>query len=117
MSDKHDVHSAARISATLRTLLAGFRQGGDKAVPVLIAEHDGGEPTAVLLPYDLFQQLIQHLDDEEEHALAELVDERLPQAPVPGQGLDTDALARIVEAGQAEASVKPAQPGTDAREH
>lgn len=117
MSDRHDVHSAARISATLRTLLAGFRQGGDTAVPVLIAEHDGGEPAGVLVPYDLFVQLIQHLDDQEERALSELVDERIAHAPAPGQGVDTDALARIVEAGRATTPTNPGGRGREAQGH
>jgi hypothetical protein len=102
MSDRNDVHSAARISATLRTLLAGFRQGGEKALPVLVSEHDGGEPAAVLLPYDLFRQLLQGLEDREDRAVAALADERIARAPASGHGLDNAALARMVESGRSQ---------------
>jgi hypothetical protein len=61
--------------------------------------------------------LIQHLDDQEERALSELVDERIAHAPAPGQGIDTDALARIVEAGRATTSTNPRGPGREAQGH
>lgn len=38
MSEHQDVHSVARVAATLRMVLAGFREGGERALPLLVAE-------------------------------------------------------------------------------
>lgn len=111
MNEKDHVHSAARIGATLRTVLAGYRQGGQRAVPVLIAEQDGGNPEAVLLPWVLFQQMLQGLEDREDQGIAELAAERIAQAPAHGEGLDNEALARLVAAGQDAADDEPSPPG------
>jgi hypothetical protein len=111
MNDKGYVNSAARIGATLRTVLAGFRQGGEHAIPVLIAEQDDGEPEAVLLPYGLFQQMLQDLEDREDQGIAKLAAERIAQAPAPGEGLDNEALARLVAAGQDRADDEPPAAG------
>lgn len=96
MSDHRDihVHSAARVAATLRTVLAGFRDGGDRALPLLVAEQEGGVPEAVVLPYELFVTL-EHGEDA---AVGELAAHRLALAPQPGGGLDNAALARLVAA-------------------
>ena len=117
MSDNGYVHSARRIGATLRTILGGFRQGGEQAVPVLIAEHDGGEPEAVLLPWNLFQQMLHELEDREDHRIEEVAAQRIAQAPAPGEGLGNEALARLVAAGQTEAADEPPAPGAAPREH
>ena len=111
MSEHQDVHSAARVAATLRTVLEGFREGGERAVPLAIGEQDGGEPEAVLLPYDLFQALCQGLEQAEDLSLVGLAAERLASAPAPGGGLDTEALARLVAEGQPEAEDEPLQAG------
>lgn len=69
MSGSRKVHSTARVAATLRTIVAGFRQGGEHALPVLVGEHDGGDPEAAIMPYDLFVSLCQALERAEESML------------------------------------------------
>ncbi|MFF0133273.1 hypothetical protein ACFYTG_47695 [Streptomyces mirabilis] len=100
MSEHQEVHSAARVAATLRAVLAGFRQGGELALPLLVGEQEGGEPEAVVLPYDLFVVLCQALERVEHLDLGDLAASRLADAPAPGQGLDTAALARLVAEAQ-----------------
>ncbi|MEV0937618.1 hypothetical protein ACIBMX_10350 [Streptomyces phaeochromogenes] len=96
MSEHQDVHSVARVAATLRTVLAGFREGGERALPLLVAEQEGGEPEAAILPYDLFKTLVEELERAEGVALGDLAANRMANAPTPGEGLDTAALARLV---------------------
>ncbi|MEU6379630.1 hypothetical protein [Streptomyces sp. NPDC046909] len=96
MSEHQAVHSVARVAATLRTVLAGFREGGDRARPLLVAEQEGGQPEAALLPYDLFVLLLQAVERTDEIAIGDLAVQRMGEAPAPGQGLDTAALARLV---------------------
>lgn len=86
MSENQDVHSAARFAATLRTVLAGFREGGDRALPLLVGEQEGGEPEAVILPYDLFKALCRELEHAEDVAIGDLAVRRLADAPAPGKG-------------------------------
>ncbi|MEU1259350.1 hypothetical protein ABZ445_39320 [Streptomyces chartreusis] len=100
MSGSQEVHSTARVAATLRTIVAGFRQGGEHALPVLVGEHDGGDPEAAIMPYDLFVSLCQALERAEDLDARELATDRLATAPAPGQGLDNAALARLVAAAQ-----------------
>lgn len=96
MSGHQAVHSVARVAATLRTVLKGFRDGGDRALPLLIGEQEGGEPEAALLPYDLFVLLLQAVERADDDAIGEIAVHRMSVAPAPGQGLDTAALARLV---------------------
>ncbi|MFJ8637011.1 hypothetical protein [Streptomyces sp. NPDC093568] len=102
MSEQQEVHSVARVAATLRTVLAGFRQSGERALPLLVGEQEGGEPEAVVLPYDLFVVLCRALERGEDLDLGVLAANRLADAPAPGQGLDTAALARLVAEAQPE---------------
>lgn len=117
MSEQQEVHSVARVAATLRTVLAGFRQGGERALPLLVGEQEGGEPEAVVLPYDLFLELCRALERGEDLDLGTLAANRLADAPAPGQGLDTAALARLVAEAQPEDADDLLQAGgTTARE-
>ncbi|MFG2785784.1 hypothetical protein ACGFY7_49210 [Streptomyces prunicolor] len=100
MSEHQQVHSAARVGATLRTILEGFREGGERALPLLIGEQEGSEPEAAILPYELFVTLCQALDHAEDLAIGSLAAQRLAEAPTPGQGLDTAALARLIAEAQ-----------------
>lgn len=100
MSGSEEVRSTARVAATLRTIVAGFQQGGQRALPVLVGEHDGGEPKAAILPYDLFMSLCQALERAEDLDVRDLATDRLATAPAPGQGLDNASLARLVAAAQ-----------------
>ncbi|MEW2402007.1 hypothetical protein [Streptomyces sp. NPDC046862] len=100
MSEHQEVHSAARVAATLRTVLAGFREGGERALPLLVGEREGGEPEAVILPYDLFMSLCRELERAEDLDISDLAANRVADAPAPGAGLDTAALARLVAEAQ-----------------
>ncbi len=116
--DHGDVSGAARVAATLRTVLKGFTEGGPKAAPLLVGEVDGGQPQAVLLPYELFQRMIAALEEAEEADIAATVAERLATPAAEAAGLDTEQLAALVAAGhsQQEASelLRAAEP--DARD-
>ncbi|MEU6355966.1 hypothetical protein ABZ896_42760 [Streptomyces sp. NPDC047072] len=96
MSGQQSVHSVARVAATLRTVLASFREGGDQALPLLVGDQEGGEPEAAILPYDLFVLLLQAVEHADDVAISNLAAQRMSEAPDPGQGLDTSALARLV---------------------
>ncbi|WP_158997377.1 hypothetical protein [Streptomyces aureus] len=96
MSEHQAVHSVARVAATLRTVLASFREGGARALPLLVGEQEGGEPEAAILPYDLFVLLLQAVERADDVAIGDLAGQRIAEAPAPGQGLDTAALARLV---------------------
>jgi hypothetical protein len=99
--DVHEVYSASRVSVTLRSILKGFWEGGEEAVPVLIAESGEGEPEAVLLPYGLFRMLVRVLDDDEDRAVEALAAARIGCAESADDGgLDNEALARIVAEGR-----------------
>ncbi|CAM5703709.1 hypothetical protein SALBM311S_00639 [Streptomyces alboniger] len=80
--------------------MAGFRQGGDRALPLLVGEREGGEPEAVVLPYDLFVALCRGLERAEDLDLSDLAANRVADAPAPGEGLTTAALARLVADAQ-----------------
>ncbi len=100
MSQHQEVHSAARVAATLRTVLAGFREGGERALPLLVGEQEGGEPEAAIIPYDLFVTLCRALERAEDLDISDLATSRLADTPAPGEGLDTAALARLVAEAQ-----------------
>ncbi|MDX3365308.1 hypothetical protein PV387_04585 [Streptomyces sp. ME02-6987-2C] len=111
MSEHQEVHSVARVAATLRTVLAGFREGHEQALPLLVGEREGGKPEAVILPYDLFVSLCQALEDAEALDISDLAASRLADAPLPGEGLDTAALARLVAKAQPDHSIDLLQAG------
>ncbi|SFF90836.1 hypothetical protein SAMN05216251_13612 [Actinacidiphila alni] len=100
MTDEVNVVSAARAAATLRTVLAGYREDGKDAVPLAISESDGGAPEAVLVPYQLYEQILNELERREDLAIGALAADRAEAAPAPGEGLDADALARLVAASR-----------------
>ncbi|MGW0572957.1 hypothetical protein [Streptomyces tauricus] len=96
MNSREDVHSVARVAATLRTILAGFRQGGQRSLPLLFAEQDGGDPEAVILPYDLFTALCEQLERTEDESVGDLAASRVAIAPAPGEGLTNETLAHLI---------------------
>ncbi|WP_307080593.1 hypothetical protein [Streptomyces canus] len=68
----------------------------------MVGEQEGGEPEAVVLPYDLFVALCRGLERAEDLDLGDLAANRLADAPAPGEGLTTEALARLVAEAQPE---------------